>query len=58
MHEMLKDALLKDDGLMTEAELTRVPTMSDDERRELNVRLLDWMIGRSPNADTLGWYIG
>ena len=58
MHALIKDALLMDDGVMTEAELTRVPTMSDDERRELNVRLLDWMIGRQPCADTLGWYIG
>jgi hypothetical protein len=58
MHELLKDALLRDDGVLTEAELMRVPTMSVDERRELNVRLLDWMIGRSPSADTLGWFIG
>ena len=58
MHELLKDAFLKGDGVMTEAELTRVPQMSDDERRELNVRLLNWMIGRQPCADTLGWYIG
>jgi len=58
MHELLKDALLKDDGVLTEAELMRVPTMSVDERRELNVRLLDRMIGRSPSADTLGWFIG
>lgn len=57
MHALLKDAFLKDDGVMTEAELTRVPQMSADERRELNIRLLDWMIGRSPSADTLGWYI-
>lgn len=58
MHALLKDALLKADGVMTEAELMRVPQMSDDERRELNVRLLNWMIGRSPSADTLGWFIG
>ena len=58
MHKLLKDAFLMPDGVMTEAELLRVPTMSADERRELNVRLLDWMIGRQPCADTLGWYIG
>lgn len=58
MHELIKDAFVRDGGVMTEAELTRVPTMSADERRELNNRVLDWMIGRSPSADTLGWYIG
>ena len=39
MHKLLKDAFLMPDGVMTEAELLRVPTMSADERRELNVRL-------------------
>lgn len=52
MHELLKEQLF------SEVDLTRIPKMSAEERREFNLQQLDRIIGMRRCADMLGWFIG
>lgn len=52
MHNLLKESLFRD------VDLTRIPAMSDEERREFNIQQLDRIIGMRSHADALGWLIG
>lgn len=52
MHKLLKESLF------SEVDLTRIPEMSDEERRAFNVQQLDRIIGMRSHADALGWFIG
>lgn len=52
MHKLLKD------GLFREVDLTRIPQMSDEERRAFNVQQLDRIIGMRSHADALAWFVG
>ena len=52
MHKLLKESLF------SEVDLTRIPEMSDEERRAFNIQQLDRIIGMRSHADALGWFIG
>ena len=52
MHKLLKESLF------SEVDLTRIPEMSDEERRAFNIQQLDHIIGMRSHADALGWFIG
>ena len=52
MHKLLKEGAFKD------VDLSRVATMSDDERREFTIEQADRLLGAQGYGDTMRWYMG
>ena len=52
MHKLLKDGAFKD------VDLSRIATMSDDERRVFTIEQADRLLGAQGYGDTMRWYMG
>lgn len=52
MHQLLKSQLF------AHTNLSRIGSMSDDERRVFNVAQIDNILGMRSHGDALGWFIG
>ncbi len=52
MHKLLKDGAFKD------VDLSRLATMSDDERRVFTIEQADRLLGEHPYGDKMRWFMG
>lgn len=52
MHQLLKKQVFAD------VDLSRLETMSSDERREFNLAQIDSLIGRTDYCSTIDWFLG
>ena len=52
MHKLLKEGAFKD------VDLSRLATMSDDERRVFTIEQADRLLGAQGYGDTMRWYMG
>ena len=52
MHKLLKDGAFKN------VDLSRLATMSDDERRVFTIEQADRLLGAQGYGDTMRWYMG
>ena len=52
MHKLLKDGAFKD------VDLSRLATMSDDERRVFTIEQADRLLGEHPYGDMMRWFMG